>query len=335
MSTRRDAPQRARQEASIAPGPLRKGHKAALKKIWDERPCLPSVASRKAWASARGVDPTFVNRWFYAQVRKARTSGFELDAENEGYDLGVEGWRPVEGLIPITPPLWWDSALHSATPEGLPELSYYEYSTSSETGLRIPLGPGQSSSPIFGSSFYSPKLTLDSPSGAYGRLPGPERFLFTPPSPPTRTRTTQSRGHSRRSVEELQTRIHQSISPLPISPTRNNRLPPLPPAPKKPRPSRGSHDILNFCVQDDPCLRFSPPASSPTPMPSGYSVPYHFGPRVREGDDKPNLSTLPDPRTIVAKTSCLTDQKQGGCIGEDQPLNHRDNQTTTPFPKYL
>jgi len=324
MSTRRDAP---RQWTAFAPGPLRKGHKAALKKIWDERPCLPSVASRKAWASARGVDPTFVNRWFYAQVRKARVSGSELDAENEGYDLGVEDGRPVEGLIPITP-LWWDSARHSTTPEGLPKLSCYEYSTSSETGLRIPLGPGQSSSPIFGSSFYSPKLILDSPPGAYGHLPGPERFLFTPPSPPKRKRTTQSRNHNQYSVEELRTWIHQSISPLPVSPTRSNRLPPLPPTPKKPRPSRGSHDILNFRVQDDP-------TPSPTPMPSGYSVPYHFGSRVREGDDKPNLSTLPDPRTIVAKTSCPTDQKQGGCIGEDQSLNHRDNQTTTPFPKCL
>ena len=322
MGTRRDAPRKARQEASTTAAPLRNSQKIALKKIWDERPCLPSVASRKAWASARGTDPTFVNRWFYAQVQKAKASGLELDMENEGYDLRVEDGSPVNEFIPITSPLKRGFVPYSTTPEGLPELSCYEYSTSSETGLRIPLSPGQSSSPIFGSSFYSPKLILDSPSGAYGHLPGTERFLFTPPSPQKRKRTTQSRIHSQHSVEELRTQIHQSIDPQPASPTPNDRLPLLPPAPKKSRLSRGSHEILNFRVQDDLFLRFSPPTSSPTPTPSGYSVPHHFGSRVREGDDKPNLSTPSDLRTIVAKTSCPANQKRGGCIGNDLSFNY-------------
>jgi len=158
-------------------------------------------------------------------------------------------------------------------------------------------------------------------------------FLFTPPSPPKRKRTTLSRGHSRRSVEGPRTRIHQNTSPLPVSLTPNNRLPPLPLAPKK--PSRGSHDVLNFRMQDGPYLRFSPPTSSPTPMPSGYSVSYHISPRVQEGEDKPNPSTFSDPRTTFAETSHLTDQKRGGCIGDDQSLNCRDNQNTTPFFKCL
>jgi len=302
---------KARQEVPIASGPLRHDHKAALKKIWDERPCLPSVVSRKAWASARGLDPTFVNRWFYARLRRARVFGFELDTENEGYDLEVDNGSLVEGLTPSTP-LERDYILHSTTPEGLPELSCYEYSASSETGLRIPLSPGRSSSPIFGSSFYSPKHILDSSSGAYGHLAGPEQFLFTPPSPLKRKQTTQSRSNSQHFVEECRTQIHQTVYPLPASPTPNNRLHPFPMAPKKPRPSRGSHHLLNFRAQDDPRLRFSPPTSSPTPLRSGYSVSYHIGPRKREGDDEPNPSTFPDLRTIIAKSSRLADQKLGG-----------------------
>ena len=329
MNTRRGAPRKARRGAPVTAGPLRKGHKIALKKIWDGRPCLPSVASRKAWASARGLDPTFVNRWFYAQLQKARAFGFELDTENEGYDLGVDDGSPAARLSPTT------TILHSTTPEGLPELSCYEYSAYSETGLRIPLSPGRSSSPIFGSSFYSPKLALDSPSGAYGYLTGPEQFLFTPPSPMKRKRIAQSRSHSQHLVEEHRTQIHQNISPLPGSPAPNNHLPPLPLAPKKPRPSRGSHDILKFRMEDNPCLRFSSPTLSPTPMPSGYSVSYHDGPQLPERDDKPNLSTFSDLRPTVAKAPRLTDQKRGGCIDDDQSLNRRDNQTTTPFPKCL
>ena len=335
MSTRRDDPRKARQRSPIAVGPLRNGHRAALKKIWDERPCLPSVASRKAWACTRGIDPAFVNRWFYRQAQKARASAFELDTQNVGYDLDVEGGSPVERLTPATPPPKRDPILCSTTPEGLPELSYYEYSASSETGLQIPFSPGQSSSPIFGSSFYSPKLTLGSPPDAYGHLVGIERFLFTPPRPPKRKRTAQSLSHSQHIAEELRTRIHQNASPPPVSPTPNNRLPPLPLAPRKPRQSRGSHDILNFRIQDDPRLRFSPPTLSPMPMASGYSVPYRIGPAVQQGADMLNLSTFSDLRTIVAKTSRLIDQKRGGCIGDNQSLNNRDNQTTPPFTKCL
>lgn len=334
MGTRRGVPRKARQEAPVAAGPLRNGHKAALKKIWDKRPCLPSVASRKAWASARGLDPTFVNRWFYAQLQKARTFGFELDTENEGYDLEVEDRSPAAELSPITPSER-ESIPHSTTPEGLPELSCYQYSTYSETGLRIPLSPDQSSSPVFGSSFYSPKLILDSPSSAYSHLPGPEQFLFTPPRSLRHERMTRSRSYGQHFAKEHRTQIRKNISPLPGSTTPNNRLPPLPPAPKKPRPSRGNHDVLNFRTQDDPCFRFSPPTSLATPMPSGYLVPYHGGSWVEEDDDKPNLSTFSDLRMIVAKTSCLTDQKRGGCSGDDQSLNYRDNQTVTPFPKCL
>jgi hypothetical protein len=334
MGTRKDALREARQEVPAAVGPLRRGHKAALKKIWDERPCLPSVASRKAWASARGLDPTFVNRWFYTQLRRARVFGFELDTENEGYDLAVDGGSLVEGLTPSTP-LERDSILHSTTPEGLPELSCYEHSTSSETALRIPLSPGRSSSPIFGSSFYSPKLILDSSSSAYGHLAGPERFLFTPPTPLKRKRTTQSRSNSQHFVEEFRAQIHQTAYPLPASPPPNNRLHPLPLAPKKPRLSRGSHDILNFRTQGDPRLRFSPPTSSPTPMRAGYSVSYHIGPRERKGDDELDPPTFSNLRTVVAKTPHLTDRKQGGYIGDDQSLNHRDDKTTIPFLKCL
>ena len=330
MSTHK-VPRKARRNAPIAAGPLRNNHKAALKKIWDERPCLPSVTSRKAWAAARGIDPAFVNRWFYAQVQKARAAGFELDTENESYDLGGGG-SPVGRLAPTVPPLKQNSISRSTTPRQLPELSSYEHPTSSETGLRIPLSPNQSSSPIFGSSFYSPKLTLDSRPDAYGYLLGAEQFLFTPPSPPKHGQATLSRSHSRHLAEELRIQIRQCAYPLPVSPAPNICPPSLPLAPRKPRPSRGSHDILNFRVQDDPCVRFSPPISSPT---SGYSVPYRIGAREPERGDKPNPSTFLDLRTLVAKTSRPIDQMQGGCIGDDRSLNHRDDHITPPFPKGL
>ena len=323
MSTRRGAPRKARQHAHVTAGPLRNNHKTVLKKIWDERPCLPSVASRKAWARARGIDPVFVNKWFYARVQKVRESGFDLDVENEGYDLNVVDERgptttpPERGLIPS-----------STTPEGLPELSYYEHSTASETGLRIPLAPDQSSSPIFGSSFYSPKLILDSSSEACGPLTGIERFIFTPPSLPKRKSANWSLNPSRRSVEAPWTNVYRNASTPPASPTPSSGLPPLPLAPKKPRSSRGSHDILDFRIQDDPFLRFSPPTSSPTPSRAGYSLPRHTGPRVRERGDKPNVSTFADLRPIAVKTSRLTKGKQGRCINDDQRLSHIDDQTT-------
>ena len=334
MGTRKNAPRKARQGVPVSAGPLRRSHKAALKEIWDERPCLPSVTSRKAWASARGLDPTFVSRWFRAQLSRARKLSLKIDAENEGYHLEVDGGSLLEGLAPSTP-LERDSILHSTTPEGLPELSCYEYSASVETGLQIPLSPGRSSSPIFGSSFYSPKLILDSSSSAYGHLSGPEQSLFTPPSFLRRKRTTQSRSNSQHFAEECRTQINQAVYPLTASPVPNSRLHPLPPAPKKPRPSRGSHDVLNFHTQDNLRPQFSPPSSSPTPVRSGYLVPYHIGPRERKGDDELNPSTFFDPRTIVAETSYLTDRKRGGYIGEDQYLNHRGDQTITPFLKYL
>jgi hypothetical protein len=314
MNTRRDAPRQLREEAPVSAGRFRDGHKASLKKIWDERPCLPSVASRKAWASARGLDPTSVNRWFYAQLRKAKASGFVLDTKNEGYDLGVNGGSPVSGLAPSTP-RGRESVLHSTTPEGLPELSCYEYSTSIETGLRIPLSPGQSSSPIFGSSFYSPELALGPSSDAGGHLAGLERFLVTPPSPLKRKRTVRSCSRSQNFVEEPKTETHQSMAPLPVTPTPHNRLPPSPLAPKKRRLSRGSHGALSFRTQNDYHLRFSPPTSSPTRRQSGYSVPYHMDPREREGGDGPKLTAFSDLHEIVAKTSRawrMTDQKQGG-----------------------
>ena len=69
----------------------------------------------------------------------------------------LESMTGVRGAGSHPPPL---VCLYSATPEGLPELPCYEYSTSIETNLRIPLSPGQSSSPIFGLSFYSLKRTL-------------------------------------------------------------------------------------------------------------------------------------------------------------------------------
>ena len=314
MSTRK-APRKTRQAAPTATGPLRNSHKVALRKIWDERPCLPSAASRKRWASARGIEPTSVNRWFYAQIQRAEAAGFELHAGHEGYDLDVEGGSPVERLVPIEPPLKRDSLLHPTTPVDLPELSSYEYSASSETGLRIPFTPGQTPSPIFGSSFYSPKLTLVSSPGAYGHFLGVERFLFTPPSPPKHERIAPSRTHSRRLAEEHQIQIPRSAYPLPFSSIPDSRPPPLPLAPRKPRPSRGSHDILNFRIQDDPCLRFSPLISSPTPIASGYSVPYHIGPLEPKADDKPNLSTFSDLPIPVAKTSRPTDHKRGRCTG--------------------
>lgn len=315
MNTRRAAPRKPRKEAPVSAGRLRDGHKASLKKIWDKRPCLPSVASRKAWASARGLDPTFVNQWFYAQLRKAKASGSELDAENEGYDLGVNDGSPVRGLAPSTP-RGQASVLDSTTPEGLPELSCYEHSTSIETGLRIPLSPGQSSSPIFGSSFYSPKLILDPSSDTGGHLAGLERFLFTPPSPLKPKRTVRSCSRSQNFVEGSKTETHQSTTPLPVTPTPHNRLPPSPLAPKKPRPLRGSHDVLSFRTQDGPRLRFSLPTSSPTRRPSGYLVPYHMmDPRELEVDDGPKLTAFSDLQEIVGKTSRTwrtADQKRGG-----------------------
>jgi len=320
---------KAHRQAHVPAGPLRNNHKAALKEIWDERPCLPSVTSRKAWARARGIDPTFVNKWFYARAQRARDSGFDLDAGNEGYDLDVQSGSAVEDITPA------QNHLQSNTPEALQGLIHYEYSTASETGLKILLSPGRSSSPIFGSSFYSPRLVLDSPTGAYGHLAGVEQFIFTPPTPPRRKSTSIPCSLSERSVEDLQVYIRQGVAPLPVSPKPNNRLPTLPPAPKKPRQSRGSHDVLDFRVQDDLCLQLSPHALSPTLTRLGYSAPCDLGSRVGEEDDKPNVSTSVDLRMIVAKTSRLSAQKQGGCIGDNQDLNHTDNHTTTSFHKFL
>jgi hypothetical protein len=329
MGTRKHTPRKGRQEAQVIAGPLRNSHKISLKKIWDERPCLPSVASRRAWARARGIDPSPVNKWFYAQVKKARESGLELDTENEGYNLDLEDGNPIQSLITSTPGR--DPNPHSTTPEGLPELSCYEHSTASETGLRILLSPGQSSSPIFGSSFYSPKLTLDTPTDAYGRLVGIKRFIFTPPSSPGCRRTICPRTPSQHPVEELQTDTHRRTPSLPVSPIPNGRFPPLPLAPKKSRPPRDSHDILDFRVLD-PCLRL--PSLSPTPTQSGYSVPYNIGPQIQEEGDKQNVSTLADLPMITVKTSRLSKQQQGGCINDNQPLSRADNHTTTPLYKF-
>ena len=103
VNTRRSAPRKPREEIAVSAGRFHDGHKPLSKKIRAGRPCLPSVASQKARASARGLDPNFVGRWFCARLRKAKAFGSVLDAEKEGSDLGVNDGSPGSGLTLSTP----------------------------------------------------------------------------------------------------------------------------------------------------------------------------------------------------------------------------------------
>ncbi|KAF9807741.1 hypothetical protein IEO21_08076 [Rhodonia placenta] len=62
-------------------------HRAELKETWEIHPKIPSLASRKAWAEARGIDPGQVHAWFSRRKYRATKKGERvLDGE---YDLPI------------------------------------------------------------------------------------------------------------------------------------------------------------------------------------------------------------------------------------------------------
>ncbi|KAG8707277.1 hypothetical protein FRC11_007548 [Ceratobasidium sp. 423] len=65
------------------------GCKARLADIWKELPAVPSLESRRAWALARGVNPTLVHRWFNRKKDTRKRKGTVHHPE-DGYALQSE-----------------------------------------------------------------------------------------------------------------------------------------------------------------------------------------------------------------------------------------------------
>ncbi|CAE6415691.1 unnamed protein product [Rhizoctonia solani] len=63
--------------------------KALLANIWKEVPAVPSIASRRAWAVAHGVDPARVHRWFGTK-KSARARKGVLHHSRDDYALPLE-----------------------------------------------------------------------------------------------------------------------------------------------------------------------------------------------------------------------------------------------------
>ena len=66
-----------------------------LNAIWASDPRIPTHASRKAWATARGLNPTSVHNWWYR--RRPRAKKLRIKIPNETYDMEV-------GRVPTPPP---------------------------------------------------------------------------------------------------------------------------------------------------------------------------------------------------------------------------------------
>ncbi|KAF6752146.1 hypothetical protein DFP72DRAFT_763093, partial [Ephemerocybe angulata] len=64
---------------------LTANHFAQLHAIWDADPRIPTAASRRAWANARGVNPDNVHGWWSRRAQKAKAMGIELS--REAYDM--------------------------------------------------------------------------------------------------------------------------------------------------------------------------------------------------------------------------------------------------------
>jgi hypothetical protein len=86
-----------------------------LLQVWNATPALPSSKSRRAWASAHGIPPAYVNGWFTYRNRIAGKKGlgshpmqgYELDPEEPRQDvadavqsLSNEGSGSASGIAP-------------------------------------------------------------------------------------------------------------------------------------------------------------------------------------------------------------------------------------------
>lgn len=66
--------------------------------IWDADKRMPTPESRRAWALARGLDPSKVNNWWYRKKTAAKKHGVHLPAES--YELPV---APIPSLPELSP----------------------------------------------------------------------------------------------------------------------------------------------------------------------------------------------------------------------------------------
>ncbi|CCM05224.1 uncharacterized protein FIBRA_07434 [Fibroporia radiculosa] len=66
---------------------LSAGHRADLEKIWASDNRTPSLVSRRAWAEARSVDPSYVNSWFTRKKAQVLRKG--LSVSPGSYELAV------------------------------------------------------------------------------------------------------------------------------------------------------------------------------------------------------------------------------------------------------
>ena len=92
--------------------------------IWDADKRMPSHESRRAWAVARGLEPSKVNNWWYRKKTAARKHGIYLPAET--YELPV---APIPSLPELSP---------SPVPDTLPPSNAFSYSVG--LGLGFDLG---------------------------------------------------------------------------------------------------------------------------------------------------------------------------------------------------
>ncbi|KAJ3740204.1 hypothetical protein DFH05DRAFT_458913 [Lentinula detonsa] len=71
-----------------------------LNELWESDKRLPTLSSRREWATARNLPPTIVNAWWWTKRRNARDRGLPLACEN--YHLPV-GNPPETALIKVEP----------------------------------------------------------------------------------------------------------------------------------------------------------------------------------------------------------------------------------------
>ncbi|KAJ6509055.1 hypothetical protein C8R45DRAFT_759799, partial [Mycena sanguinolenta] len=69
------------------PGRLALAHFDELYAIWPADPRIPSVESRRAWALARNVNPSYVHTWF--QRRRPIAKKLKMRIPSETYELPV------------------------------------------------------------------------------------------------------------------------------------------------------------------------------------------------------------------------------------------------------
>lgn len=228
----------------VEEGAMLPWHRVALNEIWTKRHCTPSIKSRRAWAAARNINPTHVNRFFWVKKGKAKRKKEKLDVENENYDLNVEEGGLEEIIIkqeikeetapvvPATPqpsnsrlnfeksasktarspliPSVYQNYRHYIIPTSTPDLT-----SSDSSFFDIPLGVALSSSSIIGGSFFSPSSLLTSSSDYSDHL------IWEPSSPPA-SRWKRKISDAYMDLPSKKTRIWKArLSP--ISPSRPHR----------------------------------------------------------------------------------------------------------------